>query len=118
MHMASPVGLEPTTCGLEVRCSVRLSYRDALSSRHPIHDSAANLQAKPRTLHSLSVKEWAAAVLGAYALDSADSFCGGGVSTTSGSHVYTRWSGLPAPPNWDTLLISSPPMSAFVVHLR
>ena len=24
--MVSPVGLEPTTCGLEVRCSVRLSH--------------------------------------------------------------------------------------------
>ena len=33
--LASPVGLEPTTCGLEVRCSVRLSYRDALGRGIP-----------------------------------------------------------------------------------
>ena len=32
-NMASPVGLEPTTCGLEVRCSVQLSYRDARQTR-------------------------------------------------------------------------------------
>ena len=24
--MARPVGVEPTTCGLEVRCSIQLSY--------------------------------------------------------------------------------------------
>src|SRR5580700_7111689 len=25
-EMASPVGVEPTTCGLEVRCSIQLGY--------------------------------------------------------------------------------------------
>src|SRR3954447_16969926 len=41
MDAAPPVGLEPTTCGLEVRCSIQLSYRGggaasgAAPSLHP-----------------------------------------------------------------------------------
>lgn len=42
--MVRSVGFEPTTCGLEVRCSIQLSYWGALPPQYTRSTSSVNMR--------------------------------------------------------------------------
>ena len=43
--LVCPVGIEPTTYGLEVRCSIQLSYEHILKRTNDRRNTLKNLQA-------------------------------------------------------------------------
>ena len=54
-----PVGFEPTTCGLEVRCSIQLSYGVGKRMRHVPREGGLEPRIWVRRIFGgIVVKEW------------------------------------------------------------